>query len=392
MNVAVWDLSRGFLPARDPIEKLPKKYLAWNQLAKEAPKLLAAGEFGKRVKDLPILDIDELAGDEELECAMRQLSFFGHSEVWESWQTTPKQSISAPTAIPWHALSKKLGRPPVLSYASYALYNWRRLNRKRPVELGNLALIQNFLGGIDEEWFILVHVEIEEKMRSLLDIISTAYDGAAFDSEELFAEAFSALFLDLEAINATLFRMTERCDPYIYYNRVRPYIHGWKGNPRLAEGIVYEGVAELNGKPQKWRGETGAQSAIMPSLDAFLGIEHADNLPDGSPDILKTYLLEMREYMPRKHRQFLANIEKSFSQHSVRKYVFLNEHRKAFVDLYNQCVNEVAKFRAKHLEYAASYIQKQSQVGANPTDIGTGGTPFMKYLKKHLDETRAHII
>ena len=45
-----------------------------------------------------------------------------------------------------------------------------------------------------------------------------------------------------------------------------------------------------------------------------------------------------------------------------------------------------------HLEYAARYIQKQAQVGANSTAYGTGGTPFMRYLRKHRDETRAHVV
>jgi indoleamine 2,3-dioxygenase len=45
-----------------------------------------------------------------------------------------------------------------------------------------------------------------------------------------------------------------------------------------------------------------------------------------------------------------------------------------------------------HLEYAGTYIHKQSQI-KNPfgrggsTITGTGGTPFMTYLKKHRDET-----
>ena len=51
---------------------------------------------------------------------------------------------------------------------------------------------------------------------------------------------------------------------------------------------------------------------------------------------------------------------------------------------------KLARFRARHLEYVASYINKQSKGGGgNDPDVGTGGTPFMKYLRKHRDEAQA---
>jgi len=391
----VWDLSRGFLPEEDPVEFLPSEFKPWEDLAHEAPKLLAAGKFGDAVKDLPLLDPASLHENEAmLECAMRHLSFLGHSEIWENWKEKPRLKISKQIAVPWHKIAKQLGRPPVLSYASYALYNWKRLDITKPVQLGNIALLQNFLGGLDEEWFILVHVDIESRAQAIIFAIEHAVAGVPEKGPEHLENWLYAIELSLQKINSTLNRMTENCDPYIYYNRVRPYIYGWKNHLALPKGLIYEGVEEYNGAPQQFRGETGAQSTIIPSLDAFLGIEHADKLLDGSPDILKSYLMEMRDYMPKEHRDFLEKLEKESEENSVCRYVLaLRNHEKSLADAYNACVEEIAKFRQKHLEYAGAYIQKQSQKSAfNPNTVGTGGTPFMQYLKKHLDETTASLI
>ena len=133
-------------------------------------------------------------------------------------------------------------------------------------------------------------------------------------------------------------------------------------------------------QPQKFRGETGAQSSIIPSLDAALGVTHKS-------DPLRVYLQEMRDYMPPKHRAFIDALA---AGPSIRKYVMDQASAR---DVYNECLAWVEKFRSKHLEYAASYIHRQSQKSrSNPTEVGTGGTPFMPYLKKHVVETGKHQI
>ena len=60
------------------------------------------------------------------------LSFLGHAYVWG--EDTIVESLPPSLAVPWHRLALMLGRPPVLSYASYALDNWRRIERKNPIE------------------------------------------------------------------------------------------------------------------------------------------------------------------------------------------------------------------------------------------------------------------
>jgi indoleamine 2,3-dioxygenase len=148
--------------------------------------------------------------------------------------------------------------------------------------------------------------------------------------------------------------------------------------------VRYDGVEAYGGAPQQFRGETGAQSSIIPALDAVLGITHKN-------DPLRPYLMEMRDYMPREHRAFIATLEQG---PAVREYVLAHRDTEpALREAYNACVHWITEFRTKHLEYAARYIHQQSQHGMdNPTNVGTGGTPFMPYLKKHRDETLEHLL
>lgn len=374
-------LDRGFLPANDPLLKLPEQYKIWDQMGRELPKLLISTGSGV-FQDLPVLSPNRLTSIPQLERAMMLLSFFGHAFIWGD--KNPASYLPKSIALPWYQVAEKLQRPPVLSYASYALNNWRRIRKENPVELGNITLLQNFLGGMDEEWFVLVHVEIEMKAAPALQAFNDAQKAVQEKNDTLLEQKLEVIRSALTQMCSTLDRMPERCDPYIYYNRVRPYIHGWKDNPSLTQGMVYEGVDAYENKPQEFRGETGAQSSIIPAFDALFGIKHRH-------DPLRVYLMEMREYMPSSHRVFLEQLEK---KGSIRDFIVgLRRSAPSLRESYNHCLELLARFRKTHLSYAAQYIQKQSQTSlANPTSTGTGGTPFMSYLRKHKDETLEYII
>ena len=290
----------------------------------------------------------------------------------------PHEVLPRVISKPWVQVANELGRPPVLSYASYCLDNWYKIDTNEEISLENVALINNFLGGVDEDWFVTIHVAIENQASGAIEACMEMME---FNSETLESEIKKQLkniLQSMTGVNNIFSRMPEKCDPYVYYHRVRPFIFGSKDNPDLKSGLKYEG--EFQGKPQFFRGETGAQSSIIPSLDAALGIKHSN-------DSLRHYLNEMREYMPPKHNQFIKNLEsKSTTRDLIKDSSKLQK-------TYDDCLEEVRKFRSMHLEYAGTYIHQQSQL-KNPfgrggsTITGTGGTPFMKYLKKHRDESQ----
>ena len=379
--------SRGFLPTADPVLVTGIQLFdcTVGRVAHDLPRLMTTGRLRSHLDALPDIDISDLlatADEPRVTTAlMRTYSFLAHAYVWCGPE--PATVLPRNIAVPFHAIATHLGRPPVLSYASYGLDNWQRIDPAGPVEIGNIRLIQNFLGGLDEDWFILIHIEIEARAAAAIAAIPDIV--RATDDKDVAAliDGLTTVEAALRGMHATLCRMTEACDPYIYYTRARPYIHGWKDNPSLPDGLVYEGVGEYGGTPQRFRGETGAQSSIIPALDALLGIGH-----DAGP--LHDYLMEMRDYMPPGHRAFVAALE----AHGGIRHLVERRAKKdaALSEAYNACVDGVYRFRQKHLEYAATYIHQQAQRSDNPIEIGTGGTPFMAYLKKHRDESSRHRI
>lgn len=370
------DAERGFLPTEDPLLELPAQFAPWEEIAHDMPKLIVAGRLRHAVEGMPLLSMAAVEDERALRRAMMVLSYFGHAYVWSGGDVAGR--IPENIAVPWHQVATRLGRPPVLSYASYALDNWGRIDLNGPIEIENLTILQNFLGGADEDWFILVHVDIEARAAQAIRAIPAALEAAACQDADGLETQLKEIEASLAAMITTLRRMPDYCDPYIYFHRVRPYIHGWKDNPAVPNGVVYEGIEAYGGEAQKFRGETGAQSGIIPAIDAALGVAH-------ERDKLRVYLMEMREYMPPGHRAFVHEIER---QSTLRTFVHgSGVRRQSLVSAYNACLRRVEEFRYIHLEFAAKYIFRQAENYTNSNSVGTGGTPFMPYLKKHRDET-----
>ena len=372
-----------FLPTKEPLKSYRTNSRSLKKIAEVAsslPKLLLTNKVQITIDSLnkkafSINKILKEKNNDEINLAMSHLSFIAHAYIWGGHK--PQPLLPEVIAEPWVKLANYLGRPPILSYASYCLDNWYKINKLEPISLNNVALINNFLGGVDEDWFVTIHVCIEDAASGAVD---AAYKISHLDKNNSvndFLSQLKQIRKSLIKVNDIFSKMPQKCDPYVYYHRVRPYIFGTKDNPDLKKGLIYEN--QYDNKPQFFRGETGAQSSIIPFLDGALGIGHTN-------DNLKHYLNEMRDYMPPKHRKMIEKVEnKSQAKEIILKSKLLTKE-------YNHCVEEIRKFRAQHLEYAATYIHKQAQVksdvGTGGSVVrGTGGTPFMKYLKKHRDET-----
>lgn len=360
---------RGFLPNQDPLTSLPSAWKFLDDFGKEIPQLISAGKIIEASKTLPIPNTAMLAEMNEAEKNRAMMIYsFGASAYVHS--TTPSQNLLCRNlAQPLVWLSSHFGKPPILSYCSYSLNNWKKTDSSKDVELGNIELLQNFIDLYDENWFILIHVDIERKaslaIAAAINAISSAKEGS-----------LGYLCLDLGTINRslkmminTLKRMPEHCSLDIYHQRVRPWI-------KYFENVTYEGVEEFGGKPKSFRGETGAQSSIMPFLEAALGLTHEES-------VLTQHLRTMRLYMPTRHQLLIKAVE---TTSNIRKFI-VRSGSEELKEAYNECLERMFEFRDIHFGYAHSYIHQKT---ADPK--GTGGTIFMPWLEQMRNETRQMLL
>jgi len=365
------NLVTGFLPEQDPLTSLPPYFEPWERVAKHLSASLMTGKLRTTLDNLPILDMQRLDDEPQIHRAMLLLTVFGNAYVWG--EINPVLKIPKGVAIPLWQVAERLGLPPIVAHAHMALQNWQRLDLSQPVTLDNLAALQLFLGGLDEQWFYMVTVAIEAEGGPAMEALIAAQAAVEEKAVDVLVEKLNALEKVMTRMLAVLNRMVEKCDPYVFYHRIRPFVAGWP-----APGIIYEGVSET---PQQFIGGSAAQSPLIQALDAGLGIRHSK---------LETqqFLNEMRNYMLPAHRTFIETLE---SETSIRSFIE-SQHQASpsVVDQYNACLKVLDAFRQKHIELSVRYILHQAK---DQCDVkGTGGTTFVSLLSESRKETKAGFI
>ena len=350
------DRERGFLPPSDPLDSLPSEFDAWEATAQNLSALLISGRLRREIEAWPTLPTEALSTRLLLERAMLLLSLTGGAYVWA--ESEPASTIPSSLAVPWCAVASKLERPPIISHASLVLNNWRRLDDNAGIELTNLATQAQVLGGMDESWFYLVTVAIEAEGAKALPLVAELAEGETRPLPELAPV--------LERLTPLLRRMRERCDPWVFYHRVRPFLAGWP-----ASGVVYDGVWD---EPKVLAGGSAAQSSLLQAVDAALDIDHPDERSG-------PFLAEMRKYMPAEHRAFLNTLDDA---PSLRERIQGTAQLK---DAYDRCVDAVEAFRAEHLAIVHDYISKPAEA-AGQAAVGTGGTAYGQFLSQTREETK----
>ena len=236
---------KGFLPKKPPLKEYSINSSSLSRLqeiASNLPKLLLTGRLKAMVEslskdDLSTHELLRSKNERELRLAMVHLSFIAHAYILGGIK--PNNRLPEAVAKPWVQVTEILGRPPVLSYASYCLDNWFLLEDEA-LSLENVALINNFLGGLDEDWFVTIHVCIEDAASGAIEAADKLSQCDHATSEKEIQNLLSKVNISLQEVNKIFLRMTERCDPYVYYHRVRPFIFGSKDNPELKNGLNYE--------------------------------------------------------------------------------------------------------------------------------------------------------
>lgn len=368
LDLEYFDISpeRGFLPREDPLVYLPPEFGYLDTFGLKLPELIKLGKVNATAKELPIPSISQLSSlrGPALQLAWVRYGFI-QSACAHSQESRIPISIGKNIAWPMYQLAKMLNKPPILSYDGYVLNNWKRKDHDGPIKVDNLELVQTFIEDSDQAWFILIHVDIEyEAATAIRNLREAILAAERFDDS-----ALECALLDIDKalsnMIVTMKRMTEGASPDRYH-RIRPWIMSF-------ENITYEGVDEYGGKPQSFRGQTGAQTSIFQSLEAGL------QMPPMEINELARYLQEMRLYMPYGHSQFIREVER---RSQVREFIVrLAPH---FSKIYNRCVEKIFDFLDIHFKYAVTYIFQKT---INPK--GTGGSDFMKYLKGRLDERKA---
>lgn len=147
------------------------------------------------------------------------------------------------------------------------------------------------------------------------------------------------------------------------YLNFRTFIMGIQGNEDIfPNGVLYEGVSDI---PFAFRGETGAQDSIIPSVDTAFGVEYPRNS-------LTEYLFQLRAYRPLNHQTHINWCGQQNKVTSFKKYCQEDSYS-SFLMLRN--IHMTFRFRHQHWVMTKQYIINNTKYPR-----ATGGTPITTWL------------
>ncbi|XP_019504835.1 PREDICTED: indoleamine 2,3-dioxygenase 2 [Hipposideros armiger] len=378
----------GFL-LPNPLKELPDHYRPWMEIANKLHHLIESHQLRAQVNKMPLLNCQFLRSYREQRLAHLVLSFITMGYVWQEGETQPVEVLPRNLALPFVEVSRNLGLPPILVHSDLVLTNWTTRNPERPLDIGNLDTIVLFPGGESLRGFILVTVLVEKAAVPGIKALIQAVNAILQPSEDSLLQALQRLRLSIQDITRTLGQMHDYVDPDIFYAVIRIFLSGWKDNPAMPVGLIYEGVST---EPLKYSGGSAAQSTVLHAFDEFLGIRHSK----GSAN----FLLRMRDYMPPSHKAFIEEIQ---SAPSLRDHI-LSSGNGPLLAAYNQCVEALAELRSYHITVVTKYLitaaakakgRRPSHLPAPPQALeerGTGGTAVLSFLKNVRNKTLEAIL
>jgi indoleamine 2,3-dioxygenase len=215
----------------------------------------------------------------------------------------------------------------------------------------------------------MIHNDINSEAPHLFSGMKTTYRGIENGICDNVVNGLDKIAKTMIDINT---RRRKMWDGYNHknYNDFRTFIMGIKGNDKIfPNGVLYKGTEYKT--PQYFRGQTGAQDSIIPTMDSFLAV--TNYYPDNE---LTHYLRELREYRPQVVQEFLTDLEEDSKNIFDQVKIF---GHKALKSLYD-CVEQVFFFRNGHWQFIQKYIMKNTKYG-----VATGGTSITQWALNQIE-------
>lgn len=376
----------------EPLDELPPYYQPWMDIALRVSELVHSHELRSRIDKMPLLSSQFLQKYRELRLAHLALGMMTMGYVWQEGEKDTVEKVPRNLAVPYWDVSQRLGLTPILSHADVVLTNWRKTDPRGPLNMENLEMLISFPGGESARGFFMVTLLVELAAVPALRNLPAVINGVRYGDTEAVATALERISQSMQDMTDTFKLMHVYVEPSVFYGIMRIFLSGWKDNPSMPKGLVYEGVQT---EPMEYSGGSAGQSSLLHCFDELLGVKHKEKA--------HAFLTRMRNYMPPAHRQLIHDIS---LQPSLKDFV-QQQASERLNQAFQRCVTKLLAFRNYHINMVCRYItipathasqsrvqnqeSKEKVVSRAPKaleDRGTGGSGLMTFLKGVRDQTK----